>query len=64
MKTTDYFEKFEEDFYAIPGTMFIEHMRPATLEEQQSIQEHIEAISKPTGINFWDVLEKTNETDI
>lgn len=33
-------------------------MRDATLEERQSIQENIDKISKPTGINFWELLEK------
>ena len=55
MKTTDIgIKKFEENFYAIPGTMFIENMRDATPEEQQSVQEYIDKISKPTGVNFWD----------
>ena len=39
-----------------------ENMRPATIEEQKSIQKHIDEISEPTGINFWDDLkEKENE---
>ena len=33
-------------------------MRNATLEERQSIQENIDKISKPTGVNFWELLEK------
>lgn len=61
MKTTDRCERFEENFYATPGTMFVENMRPATLEEQQSIQEYIDKISKPTGYNFWDSF--TEELD-
>ena len=32
-------------------------MRDATLEEQQNIQKHIDEISEPTGINFWDTIE-------
>lgn len=54
MKTIDGFERFEEDFYAIPGTMFVENMRDATPDEQKSIQENTDKISKPTGINFYD----------
>ena len=58
MKTTDIgFKRFEEDFYAIPGTMFIENMRDATPEEQKSVQEYIDKISKPTGVNFYDVID-------
>lgn len=34
------------------------NMRDATLEEQQTIQENIDKISKPTGINFWELLEE------
>ena len=30
-------------------------MRDATIEEQQSIMKHIESISYPTGVNFWDI---------
>lgn len=30
-------------------------MRPATVEEQKSIMEGIKSISKPVGINFWDL---------
>lgn len=33
------------------------NMRDATLEEQQAIQDNIDKISKPTGVNFWDSLE-------
>lgn len=36
MKTTDYFERFEEDFYADMNTAFIKNMKPAT-EEKESI---------------------------
>ena len=43
MKTNDIVNRFEEDFYAVPGTMFIENMRDATPEEQKkSIQEYID----------------------
>lgn len=31
------------------------NMRNATPEEQKSIQKHIEEISQPTGINFWEI---------
>ena len=32
-------------------------MRDATLKEQQSIQEHIDEISEPTGVDFYELLE-------
>ena len=32
-------------------------MRDATLEEQQAIQDNIDKISKPTGVNFYELLE-------
>ena len=38
-------------------------MRDATLEEQQVIQENIDKISKPTGINFNDYLKQALEAD-
>ena len=38
-------------------------MRDATLEEQQAIQENIDKISKPTGINFNDYLKQQLEED-
>ena len=31
-------------------------MRDATPEEMQSVEEHIDSISKPTGVNFWEVV--------
>lgn len=64
MKTTDGFERFEADFYADSETAFIKHMRPATLEEQQIIQEYIEEISKPTGYNFWDAFEENGGNNV
>lgn len=38
-------------------------MRDATLEEQQAIQENIDKISKPTGVNFNDYLKQALEED-
>ena len=35
-------------------------MRDATLEEQKSIQEYIEKISEPTGIDLYDLLGLEN----
>ena len=32
-------------------------MRDSTLEERESIQEHIDEISVPTGINFYDKFD-------
>ena len=38
-------------------------MRDATKEEQESVNRYVESISKPTGINFYDLLEgDTNDT--
>lgn len=34
-------------------------MREATIKEQKSIQDNIDKISIPTGINFWDQYMKT-----
>lgn len=57
MKTTDdYIGRFEEDFYADMNTAFIKNMRSATKEEEQSVQEYIDQISEPTGINLYDLL--------
>jgi hypothetical protein len=36
----------------------VSSMRESTPEERQSIQENIDKISKPTGVNFWELLEK------
>ena len=33
------------------------NMRDATPEEMQSVEEHIDSISKPTGVHFWEVVE-------
>lgn len=32
-------------------------MREVTLEERQSVQEYIDKISIPTGVNFYDLLD-------
>lgn len=42
---------------------FIESMRPATKEEQESIQKHLDKISVPTGTNFYDDKTK-NDTQV
>lgn len=42
---------------------FEDYMREPTLEERQSIEEGIKKISKPTGINFYDYLDKALEED-
>lgn len=43
---------------------FLHSMREATPEERESVSEHIESISKPTGDNFYDdktVIERLTE---
>ena len=35
-------------------------MRDATKEEQESVKNYIESISKPTGFNFYDEAQPTN----
>lgn len=37
---------------------FLNSMRDATPEEQETLQKNIEARAIPTGINFWDYLNK------
>ena len=32
-------------------------MREATKEERESVRKYIESISKPTGVNFFDLLD-------
>ena len=32
-------------------------MREATKEERESVNRYIESISKPTGVNFFDLLD-------
>ena len=44
-----YFEEQE------PKTDKVIKMRDATPEEQKSVDDYIKSISKPTGINFWDL---------
>lgn len=58
-----YVDEFEEDFYADPSTAFVKNMREPTPEERQSVAEGIKKISKPTGINFYDYLNKALEED-
>lgn len=36
-------------------------MREATLEEQRVIQENIDKVSRPTGVNFWSPIEAIEE---
>lgn len=38
-------------------TLEQEPMRDATPEEQKSVDDYIKSISKPTGINFWDLVD-------
>ena len=38
-------------------TLEQEPMRDATPEERESIDKYIKSISKPTGINFWDLTD-------
>lgn len=56
----------QEEVVRVPfgGNSF--KMRDATLEEQKSIQEHIDQISEPTGINLYDLfdLEEPNFTEL
>ena len=33
-------------------------MREATRKEQESVNRYIESISKPTGVNFFDLLDE------
>lgn len=49
--------------YSVPETKFkvereaqslFGNMREATIAEQKSVQDNIDKISVPTGINFWD----------
>ena len=44
------------------GKLMKKNMREATIEEQQTIMNHIDKISKPTGYNFWDFLNEMNES--
>lgn len=34
-----------------------DNMREATSEEKESVNEYIKSISKPTGINFYDIIK-------
>lgn len=38
-------------------TLEQESMRDATPEEQEAIDRYIKSISKPTGVNFWDLTD-------
>lgn len=38
-------------------------MRDATPEEQKAIQASIDKIYKPTGLNFWDVVDETEKEE-
>lgn len=35
-------------------------MREPTKEEKESVDSYLKSISKPTGINFWEVLRENN----
>ena len=39
-------------------------MRDTTLEEQKSVQENIDKISRPTRVNFWELLEEHNNKEL
>lgn len=43
-----------DDFYI---KKFINEMREPTKEERESIQNYIDDISEPTGVNFYDLLD-------
>ena len=32
--------------------------RNATPEERKSVQDYVDSISQPTGVNFWDLTER------
>ena len=36
-------------------------MRETTPEENEALSRYISSISTPTGINIWDIIDKTNE---
>lgn len=36
-------------------------MREMTPEESEAHSKYLSSISTPTGINIWDIIEKTNE---
>jgi len=36
-------------------------MREMTPEESEAHNKYLSSISTPTGINIWDIIEKTNE---
>ena len=39
-------------------------MREATLKEQRIVQENIDKIAKPTGVNFWKLLKEHNNKEL
>ena len=41
-----------------PKTEKVIKMRDATPEERESIDKYIKSISKPTGVNFWDLEQE------
>lgn len=58
------FEIYKEDensYYMKLKNVSID-MREATIKEQKSISNHIEEISKPTGFNFYDLLNEVDES--
>lgn len=56
----------QEEVVRIPYGGNSLEMRDATLEEQKSIQEYIDKISEPTGINLYNLfdLEEPNFTEL
>lgn len=41
-----------------------EQMRRPTPEERESIEKYVKSISKPTGVNFWDLVQEPCEDAI
>lgn len=46
------YQSFEQEAESLFGTM-----RDATPEEIESIQSHLDRISKPTGFNIFDIID-------
>lgn len=60
----DFIIKFIEDLPSIqpkPKTEKVIKMRDLTPEERELIDKYIKSISKPTGINFWDLEQEPCE---
>lgn len=48
----------KESFYKLTGRKIMGAFRDATAYEMESVYEYIKSISKPTGVNFFDLLEE------